>query len=41
MEGNTERTNLIEVPEDCIVNGEPRFSELQKRFPPPQEKIDD
>ncbi len=41
MEYNIERSPIHEVPEDCIISGEPAFGKLQAKFPPPQEKIDD
>lgn len=37
MEGTPERSPIYEVPEDCIVNGEPQFGMLRARFAPPQE----
>ena len=41
MESTPERSPIYEVPEDCMIGGEPAFGKLRERFPPPQEKIDD
>lgn len=42
MEGEKERSPIHAVPPECIgEDGEPMFSRLMARFPPPQEKEDD
>lgn len=41
MEGNIERTALIEVPSDCIDGDDVMFGRLTSLYPPPQDKIDE
>lgn len=42
MEGEPVRSAVYDVPPECIGgDGEPMFSRLVKRFPPPQEKEDE